>query len=97
MKKKLSSTEVGRKTFIKLIAASAILSVIGHVIYDYLRAEDFDREGNVTTGISININDLISSLLYEYVIFFFITFLFLFGVRFLYFSFVSPKTVTELP
>jgi hypothetical protein len=95
MKKNLSSTEVGRKTFIKLIAASAILSVIGQVFCDYLRAESFDGEGNVPTGISININDLISSLLYEYVILFFIIFLFLFGARFLYFSFASPKTVKE--
>jgi hypothetical protein len=97
MQKDLSQNKIQGKSFIKIIAVSAFLAIIIQLIYEYLSAENSYGEVSPNRSFSIHFGDLFVSTLYEYMICFFITFLFLFGVRFLYFSFASSKTATELP
>ncbi len=97
MQNDLTRTRIQRKSFIKLIAVSAILAVIVQFISDYLSSGGFYEEESLDQSVSINFNDLLLNYLYQYMICFFFTFLFLFGVRFLYYYFARQKVVEKFP
>jgi len=80
---------------VKLIFASAVLSLILQPIYEWLSIENFS-DSEVSNGrISINIGDVFSAGLYELLFLFIITFCVLSGVRFLYFYIVSRHNNTK--
>ena len=97
MQKDLSRTRIQRKSFIKLIALSAFLALIVQLIYEYLSAGRFYGEESLDKNFSINTKGLLLYTLYEYIICFFVTFLVLFGARFLYYYFVRQKAVEKFP
>lgn len=70
---------------------AAILALIAHITYDFLRTETYSEENVLNKSISINFNDLVLSFLAEYLLFFFVSFLILLGLKSLYFYFVYRK------
>ena len=95
MRQEVSPTELNIKPLVKLIFASAVLSLSIHLVYEWLSSESFSGVGNSETRISININDLLSTFLYELLILFLITFSILSAIRLLYFYIVSRHNNTK--
>ena len=95
MQKDLSQNRIQRKSFIKLIALSAILAVIVQFIYETSSVDRNYGDDSLNKKISINFNDLPLYTLSEYIICFLATFGFLFGMRFLYYYFARQKRIDK--
>ena len=89
MRHEFSQTESKIKPLVKLIFAAAVLSLVIHTFYEWLSSESFSDVENGETRISININDLISTVLYELLILFVTIFCVLSAIRLLYLYTVS--------
>jgi hypothetical protein len=91
MRQNLGKKRVKRIALVKLLIASAIISLAIHIIYDSFCAAQYSKENISNDSISIHFESLVLSVLSGYLFTFFITFLVLLGMRFLYFYLIHHK------
>ncbi len=93
MLQEIIKNKLSLKLFAKLFFISAILSAAIDGLDDFIQFRRFDNQFNsINQEVSVNINDLICSIFYEYSIIFLITFSISSGILFLYFSLTKhPK------